>query len=398
VPQGPCFERRAIHASIYADRVLVGSPELPVFSWRFGTDHDIVELMAHSTEFLAGPEPAPRPTPDPDTRDTMDRYLDEDYERDRVDWPNKVNAIDAFKGEAVSLIPTVAADWLAFAWTVRQPTAEGWLEIVHPGMLMTDNIKTLRRDNEFWDALAGWNTRLNWTQQEPAFRQLLTAAGLTRELDVQQVLTLPASSDAVQLFETVARYFRLEDVPYGGVLIDDLLPPPRAATLSSNAELLRGSWFDQLLVGLGPITLHLDGTTACAVRSSAAAAALTEFLTSELNRLAFADAGIDRARLLAENQSRLQKIAEATVAAATAADSATLRNRLSQGGIWGTSGLAVGFIGTLLTGGALAVAAAAAGVGFMLTAAAGAGAASAIEPVVPFPFLIDILKASAADR
>jgi hypothetical protein len=297
-----------------------------------------------------------------------------------------------------------ARELLEFAWTIRQPLADGWLYIVRPVPVAYDNLAMLRLDDEFSDSLRRRFGEVLELARPPgrktftdlrlydAYDYLFNAAQLKSSLAAPDVVTLPPDAISAALLETVARFFRLEDVPhYIHPGKDDFRPPPRSLALESGQQVLRGQWFDELLVGLGPVTRCLDGAAVCRLRAEGVAAELRKFLRGELSQLAHVP---DQVAAIARYQRDLQQIAENAVRAADLARSGTVRDRLRQAGIGGVAALASGFLGTLATAGSVPTAAAAAGIGFALGAASGAAGATRRQPVASHPFLIDVLRAS----
>lgn len=122
--------------------------------------------------------------------------------------------------------------------------------------------------------------------------------------------------------------------------------------VASGGEIERGGWFDELMVGLGPATDLLDLHVARELRQDGTAMALRQWMTSDLNRVAFAvTRGDDPESLILECRHQLRRIADAADARIRSSGSKSLRRRLQQAGIWGASGLIVGFVGTLIYGG-----------------------------------------------
>lgn len=302
-----------------------------------------------------------------------------------------------------------AEELLDFAWAIRQPLADGWLHIVERVNVANENLAMLRLDEEFCGSLRERFARTESLMQprDPAvaelqfyeaYENLFNAAYVATSMGTPAVLTLPPEPISVALFEVSARYFRFEDIPhYLHPNKEDFRPPPRVLTTASQGQLLRGQWFDELLVGLGPITAYLDGSAVCSLRSRGIAAELRHFLATDLNELAFSfmEAGTVQGSL-ERRRLDLQQIAERIVAAVDVSRSATIRDRLRLGGIGGMSGLASGFLGTMLTSGSPAMASAVAGIGFALGAAGSVAGTAKREPAVSHPFLIDVMRAARA--
>jgi len=116
----------------------------------------------------------------------------------------------------------------------------------------------------------------------------------------------------------------------------------------------------------------------------------------DLNHVAFHSFERDAKLALEQCQRKLQGLAEQVVQAADASRSATLRSRIKLGGISGASALAIGFVGTILSGGALPVAGAVAGAGFAVGGLAGAASVSPTTPAESYSLLIDVWKASGS--
>jgi hypothetical protein len=397
VPAGAGLERRITNGSLYADRVLVEPPEIPHFQLGdipVSLPDLLHEYRAEKTALTSG-----------QTEQTVVESAHVDVPPDEIDeyeeileYLNEISdLIDADRNRARPIVfahvPEVAETLLNYVWSIKKPLAQNWLTIVDPGYLMTDNIKEIHRDPEVRVELERWRSA-HPGQSGEAFHQLFTGAGLAHYAYAPYVVTLAPTRAVRDLIELTYRYYI--DIPYGMALIDAGYIPPRRAITDAGIELRRGSWFDELLVGLGPVTQHLDTDAVSELRANGIQEELKMWLQEDLNRLAFAAAqGEDIDRITAEITRRLNRIADRTVNAVRTSRSATFKARLTAAGIWGTSGLAGGFVSTLLTGGSVAVAAAAAGVGFAL---GGAAAAKTTEPrpATAVPVLLDVLNATRA--
>ena len=91
-------------------------------------------------------------------------------------------------------------------------------------MNRTDNLKEMRRDTEFREAMDVWASDARDSVHN-AYSEMLTAAGLADFVGLPHVIAVPSTRAARDLIELSNRYF--DDIPYGGVLIDTLQPPPR---------------------------------------------------------------------------------------------------------------------------------------------------------------------------
>jgi hypothetical protein len=392
VPAGAGLERRITNGGLYADRVLVEPPEILDFRvglMRFSLPHMLREYRAEEAALKSSrtAQTVVESAHVDALPDEIYEYFDEIFDEIEADR-------DRMRPAVFAQVPDVAETLLNYAWTVKKPLAQNWLSIVDRGYLLTDNIKEIHRDPEVRVELERWRSA-NPEESNEAFHQLFTGAGLADYAHAPYVVTLPPTRAVRDLIELAYRYYF--DIPYGGVLIDMGYPPPRRAVTDAGIELRRGSWFDELLVGLGPVTQHLDTDAVCELRANGVQQELKMWLQEDLNRLAFAAGqGGDTDRVTAEITRRLNGIADRAVNAVRESRSATFRARLTAAGIWGASGLVVGFVGTVLTGGSLAIAAAAAGVGFALSGGAAAASTKGPRPTRPSPVLLDVLSATRA--
>jgi hypothetical protein len=201
------------------------------------------------------------------------------------------------------------------------------------------------------------------------------------------VLTLPTSRASHDLIALAARYF--ETIPYGGVLVDDLLPPPRRAHIGQS-EVERGCWYDEVVVGLGPVMQHVDAVAVCELRDEGVAGEFRRWIASDLNRIAFASVA-EQPAVLADCKRTLGAVAERTERAISRSKSQGLKLRLRNAGIAGSSGLVVAVVGTVATGGSAALAFLLGGLGFGVSGLAGAAGTSAPE-VHADPVLLALMQ------
>jgi hypothetical protein len=381
VPRGPSFARRVVHAGLYTDRVYAELPRLtPGRSEREPDDRTIERYLQGGFEAVV------------EDLGGLDSPDLQDWELEDVVYPGvSPSRLD-------SMIAETARNWLEFAWTIRRPCAEGWLQIVGPEITGTRGRPSwegtaLREDKDFLAALKArelpWDPYERYDTVDAAFAPILEVertAALSRALRFQ-VVSLPASAEAAQFLKFVARYYRLEDYPPD----EDAPLPPRSATVFGVGEVLRGAWYDELLISLGPITERLDGSSVCAVRSAGVAAELKRFVSDDLSRLVRADlGGADLGAALADVRTDLQGIAERAVEAAASDRSAAVRKRLAYAVVSGTGSAITG----LLTGGS----AAGALIGFAVAAATAAVTAGSSAARGPEQVLIDVWRATDPPR
>jgi len=384
VPAGPRQEQRFVHGALYSDRVLIEAPPLPSFAIDV-LPMSIVELV----DLYMRPDVGKMPPP-PIASITNAEQYDADLVRDLDEILDNIDVqVEAAERQVWEALPDALADLLNFAWNLRRPLAQGWAKVIESGVVMSDNFKEMRRDIAFREATDAWASDATESLRN-ACGQMLTAAGLAHFVGLPHVIAVPSTRAARDLIELSNRYF--DDIPYGGVLIDTLQPPPRRSISiwGMNKEISRGAWFDELLVSLGPVINHLDGAAVCDLRTRGIAASLSHWLETDLNRVAFAESCSEVDLLLTRCGNHLNKLAEQATEAISASASTTLRERLRLAGIQGFSGAVIGYAGTALAGGSPLVSAAVAGIGFGLSALTGAVSASPSSPSVADPILIDL--------
>ena len=388
VAPGPSLERRISHAGLFADRVLLPPPELP--QWNIGNvvnPRDIPSLLRGGREELdrlrrdSCETAAPMRDSDTDLFDEIDAVLAEDARDSLQDLERVLPQVRA------ALRP-VAEELLGFWWNISDGLADGWVNVVEKGLLISDNVKAIAKDPEFRADLE----TLIATHQGYSFeswRDVMTATGLAHNLGRAHVLTFPADQLTRDLVALTSRYFT--DLPYGGAMFG-LSYPTRRLQIAGGADVERGAWFDEVMLGLGPAANLLDLHTVRELRQDGTAVTLRRWISEDLNRVAFAAArgdSIDEA--LDEASHRLGLIAAAADTRINATGSDLTRRRLKQAGIWGGSALLAGFAGTLATGGALPVAAAVAGIGFALSGVAGAVATDSRNLAAPDPVIYELM-------
>jgi hypothetical protein len=393
VPPGSRLQERMTHAALFADHLLVNPPTLPPYLVRCAvglspvTPSDVIRhsrQQAHELGPNAFAESSTSPPSDVESTlgddfwesfDEMEGEADEDYAR-------LAQELDLTIGD-------VADSLLRYALAVRQPLAEGWLHIVGGGLLSTDNMKDIARDPDFRVAYDKWHADLRSSQFEP-WGELMVATGLAHSIGRAHIMTLPGSEASRDLISLVSRYYT--DLPYGGVMIGRWLPTKRVS-LPGSGPLVRGQWFDELLVGLAPALRYVDMPTICKLREAGIADSLSHWLTNDLNQIAFVDnVGEDATIALRTCQERLYRIATNAEAALIQSHSATFRARLRKAGIEGSIGGTGAFVGTMASGTSLPAALTAAGIGFAIGVATGAATEDQAVPASAEAVLIDILQ------
>jgi hypothetical protein len=393
VPPGPELERRMTRAAIFADRVLIPPPTLPV--WQVGApifkqDVNPADLLrpAHATPARMSDE-VEIPQFDvkvPRSRDDMYKIMDKWHEEAEAQYNRDV---DRAKAELAEQLGEVARSLLKYWWTIRDAIADGWLNIVDRGLLISDNVRAIAGDLEFHAELERWN-RTYGNISTTAWFNLMTATGLAHTFGRDHLVAFPADRETTHLIALTSRFYT--SLPYGRVLLGRWMPT-RRIVVDGVGEVERGNWFDKLIVGLGPAADLLDMQVAQELRQDGTAIAFRQWMTGDLNRVAFAAThGEDPEPVILECRHQLQEIAKAADARIRGSGSELMRRRLRQAGIWGASGLIAGFTGTLITGGPPAVAAGTAAVGFALSAAAGASGESGHANASPDPVIFDLMR------
>lgn len=380
VADGPDLSRRLVHAGLYVDRVLVAPPALPRWGLLSLSTADVLRQVASEEHEAALDDrrTAPAEGSYPDDPSDLADYLGWQFERGNAD-----------AAEALQLrLPELAAQLLGYWWDLRRPLSEGWLHVVDRHSVATDNIKDICRDPDFREEVTVWDTGPGNSLE--SWAELLTATGLAHALGREHLISFPGRPKTVDLIRLTSKFYTT--LPYGLVAIGRYLPT-RRLTLMGGGELERGHWFDEILLGLGDAVHLLDMQACCELRREGLARDLSRWVTEDLNRVALAALrGDDPRAAVQESRHRLAGIAVAADARIRRTDSALLKQRLAQAGIWGTGGLLAGVLGTVLTGGALPAAAVVGAVGFALNAAAGAITATPPSAVTPDPVMFNVLR------
>ena len=390
VPSGQKFETRLVYASLFADKVMAAPPLLPVWRpWVADISFDAAGLLKRRRGFsensrqlfLRNDSSAVEAKFDSLEIEEMIDYLESD---EYLDW-----SLDQVSRELLGNLRPLAARLLDYWWSVRDGVAEGWLTIVDGLPLNSDWIKDISRNPEFRAHLAQWRS-LHPGSCDDAWRDLLTANYLAHILGRDHVFSFSASQASRDLIALTSRFYTGHP-PFGGFLSDWTLP--RRLSLPGGAEVERGSWFAEVMLGFGPAADLLDMEIVHEMRSDGTAAALRQWMTTDLNRAVFAsEFGEDAQSVIDEAQHRLNVISRAADARITNTRSELTRRRLKQAGINGASGLIGGFAGTVVTGGNLVGAAAAAAVGFALSAGTAAATQEAEDIPGPVPVVFDLMR------
>ncbi len=358
VPPGPNIGRRMVNAALFVDHVLVGHPEVPQWGvYAYGP----ADILKHSLDRRQGRTRSTGRA----SRDSFDTDLDSFL--DQLD-----DELDNAAGTLLPMLPDLAADLLAYWWAVRVPLAQGWMHVVGQGLLNSDNVKDVARDPVFRVELDKWSSRWQSLDSRP-WSEVMTTTGLARSLHREYVTCFTSTDASRDLLALTSRYYTA--LPYGGVMMGRWLPTPRSLTAPGGREVVRGAWFDEILVGLGPKAEYLDMQAAVELRDDGVAAELQAWVSGDLSRVAFADDG-EANDVLAECRNRFAVVVSHADRRLQRTQSQVLRARLRQAGIWGSSGAASNFVGTVMSGGEPSLAAALGGVGFALGAMAAAAATS----------------------
>jgi hypothetical protein len=399
VAPGPWLDRRTSHAALFADHVLVPPPTLPALAF-YDQRYDVADVFRNRRQLSK--RDAQTPTnqamgepPRPDLPPEVARSLDEIIAEIDAEGGDIISDAEGFVGHLnprwlAQSLPLAATDLLRYWWNVSDAVDDGWLHIVRPGWLNSDNIKAIAKDAEFRAELENLMEAYRERYSFESWRDLMTATGLAHEFGRTHILTFPSDRLTRDLIALTSRYYT--ELPYGGTLVG-LSYPTRRLHIAGGGEVERGAWFDEVMLGLGPAANLLDLHTVRELRNDGTAAALRHWITEELNRAAFAAARGDNVDdVLAEASHRLGLIAAAADARINSTGSDVTRERLKQAGIWGGSGLLAGFVGTLATGGTLPVAAVVAGIGFALSGLAGAATTTGGNASAePDPVIYDLM-------
>lgn len=410
VTPGTDLNRRLCHAGLFADRIFTPPPTLP--QWALGvTNYDAAQLIRRRRKGDAAPrvtsQPARRlPPPEPaemgDLFDEIDQILELDVEEERRDF-------ERLQPHLQEQLKPIAEALVSYWWHIGDAIAEGWLYVANPVPLHTDNIRGMAEDSDFRAELEPlierhknnppWKTEMlptsRWHQLGShtleSWRELFTTAALANNLGRSHVVTIPADPFTRDLIALTSRYFA--EIPHGGGAMIGLPQPTRRVRVAGGGDIERGAWFDEVMLGLGPAVDMLDLHTVRELRHSGTAAALRHWITTDLDKIAFATyRGEHPEGALAEARHQLSRIADAAGAQVNRTGSELTRRRLVSAGLWGAAGGASMFVGTVITGGALPLAVVLAGIGFGLNAAAGGMTVGADQRAIPDPVIYDLVS------
>lgn len=404
VTPGSSLQRRVQHAGLFAQRVLVPEPRMPMWGASF----------IATTSFLNRPDTPRRSTAEAPPQATTgphrssDAFLEELL--DEIEADIERETAEVLPHVRRSLRPT-AEQLLQYWWTISDAVGEGWVNIVDHGPFNSDNIRGLCYHAEFRseveaalsrnidgpaaadDFPTGWAGWLNATER--SWQALFAATNFANILGREHIVTFPGDGLTRDLIALACRYFTT--IPIGGAFIGIPEPEPRHRIVG-HGMVERGAWFDEVMLGLGPALDLIDMQTVSELRRSGTAAALQRFIAEDLGHVAFAvDRGYPVEEALAEAKNRLGVIAAAADERVNATSSAITRSRLKNAGIWGGNGLILGVLGggilaTAASGGILLPTVVLAGVGFALGALGGAASPSDTPVAGPEPVIFDLMS------
>lgn len=403
VPAGPDLITRLIHVGLYAHRVLVNSPRLPEYTvglaGSFVGTHgmspgDVIRGL-FPEEFPSPPLAVPTPQAPPTSPSTTDS------ERGRDDIDELLDALDddpwdeksGYELAAARLpneLPEAAATLLDFLFTIRRPIAEGWLQLVGHGAFSSENRKAIVEDDEFQPEYSRWYAQAK--DQREAWEVLETATGLAHSLKRPHVMSVPGSVDSRGLLALIGRFY--SDLPYGGIMWGWWHPTKHVTV--GHSELVRGSWLNELCIGLHPALKYVDMPTVCDLREEGVAASLARFLNEDLREVSAASNEADADEALGYSRRRLGEIAASAERAMQGVPSRTWMARAKQAGVWGFGSAAMNYLGAEIAGAPQPVPLTSAIVGLGIGGVTGAAAQGEVIPTHQEPVLIELLRRTPA--
>ena len=231
-------------------------------------------------------------------------------------------------------LPKVTADWLWFAWSLRAGLNNGWIRIVSP-VLTLDALARhvwVRGIEEAFAATIG----LHKAPYEVS-RSVVASVSAADALHRDHVVTFPCNELSRNVLATVHRMhaaIREQGDQFGA------LTPFDGALRVHGMELERGSWFSEILLGIGRASHLLDMEAVHELRQEGVATSLRRWFTEDLNRIAFVAAtGGNVQTILDECRYNFGRIVATADRRLQMTKSKTLRQRFTQASIWGASGL-----------------------------------------------------------